>query len=137
MRHVQKYSIYVGASLLLPFAAFSLHYFGLKRTCRILGIKLARERGKETLLRSKESQKDAEQLYRIVHRVARHFPWKLECLPRSVTVCTLLKWIHETGVLRISVKHSNRHIEAHAWVEFSRIPLGEQDPQSKGLQPLS
>ncbi|MBT3449564.1 MAG: hypothetical protein HN445_09270, partial [Bacteroidetes Order II. Incertae sedis bacterium] len=43
----------------------------------------------------------------MVHRVARHLPWKLECLPRSLTVCALLPWIRETGVLRISVKRSD------------------------------
>jgi hypothetical protein len=54
-----------------------------------------------------------------------------------VVVCTLLRWIGETGVLRISVKRREVEIEAHAWVEHSNASLGERDPLTKGLYPLS
>ena len=137
MRRVQEYSIYVGAFILLPFVAICLRLFGLKQTCKIFRVNLALKQRDETESSNQGSRQDAEHLYLIVHRVARRLPWKLECLPRSVAICTLLRWIGETGVLRISVKRTDVEIEAHAWVEHSNATLGEHDPQTKGLYPLS
>ncbi|MBT5706585.1 MAG: lasso peptide biosynthesis B2 protein [Verrucomicrobia bacterium] len=137
MRPVQVYTIYAGAFIFLPFVAICLRLFGLKKTCRIFRVKLALKQGDETGTSHQGSRQDAEQLYLIVHRVARRLPWKLECLPRSVAICILLRWIGEFGVLRISVKKNDVEIEAHAWVEHSNATLGEQDPLTKGLYPLS
>ena len=137
MRRAKEYTIYVGAFILLPFVTICLRFIGLKQTCKIFGVKIAPKQGAEAEPCNQGSRQDAEQLYLIVHRVARRLPWALKCVPRSVAVCALLRGIGETGILRISVKKSDVEIEAHAWVEHSNASLGEQDPLTKGLHPLS
>ena len=135
MSRLGKCTIYLAASFLLPAAALSLKTIGLKRTCHLFHVPLIR--GKNTEQLPAPQKKEAEQLFLIVHRVARKIPITLQCLPRSIVVCFLLYQARIDSVLRISVKHNIKSLDAHAWVECSNTVLGETHPERQGLQAFS
>jgi len=62
---------------------------------------------------------------RLVHAAARHGPFRLTCLPISLTLHRLL---HERGIeanLRLGVRKAGGRLEAHAWIERDGEPLME------------
>ncbi len=135
MSRLETLATYVAASVLLPTVALSLRLIGLKRTCHLFSVPLIRAQQADSL--GKEQQKDAEQRFLIVHRVSRRIPLSLQCLPRSIVLCSLLSWAKIDAVVRISVKREAQDLEAHAWVECSNAVLGEAPPEKQGLHVFS
>ena len=64
---------------------------------------------------------------RMVEVAARHNPFRLLCLPRSLALWWLLRWQGIGADLRIGVTPKESGLEAHAWVEYDGVALNDQD----------
>ena len=135
MSALKKTEFYLRAGLLLPFVAWSLRFRGLKRTCERLGVEFGTITSEHSA-RSTDPRR-AEELHLMVHRVARYLPLRLECLPRSIVTCHLLRSTGESPLLQISVSKTDCDLHAHAWVQLAGNALGEVAPETKGLHPLA
>ena len=56
---------------------------------------------------------------------ARNFPIKVNCLPRSLVIWTLLQCYRFQAELRLGVQKKSEIFAAHAWVECSGIVIND------------
>ena len=124
---------YLAATILLPAVAIALRTIGLKRTCRCFRVTLLPRSAAPPRNKKIIPLAQPEAIHMIVHRVARRLPFNLQCLPRSIVICTLLHRFGFDAILRIGVRRKSPELDAHAWVECCKQPVGETQPQSKGL----
>jgi hypothetical protein len=107
----------VQALFLLPLMALALWVVGFRRWQTLLA-RLAPGRcdsaGKDTAALIQEGRSMA----RLVDAAARHGPYPVTCLPRSLTLWWLLRRRGIDGCLRIGVRKEACRLEAHAWVEL-------------------
>ena len=71
--------------------------------------------------------RDAADLYRKVERAAAAGRRPPACLPRALTVHAVLRRHGVDADLKIGVRQGGGGIEAHAWVEVSGHPVGEDE----------
>jgi hypothetical protein len=63
----------------------------------------------------------------MVRLAAVHGPWRPKCLTEALVLWSLLRTHGLEGDLRIGVQKSAGEFQAHAWVTFGGIPLGDGD----------
>jgi hypothetical protein len=79
---------------------------------------------------------DADAMAATVDAVTRRLPVQSKCLPRSLTLWTMLQRAGFDAVLRIGMRTDGSD-EAHAWVEYNGRPVGEEvDPETLVAFPL-
>jgi hypothetical protein len=100
------------ALLLLPITAVLLRLIGFKNTTHLL-MRLS----PDTPAGSIKANDKARQLARLVAIAANHGPYGGNCLKRSLTLWTLLRYNGIASELRIGTRKSDGRFEAHAWVE--------------------
>ncbi len=73
----------------------------------------------------------------LVNHAAHHAPFRATCLTRSL----LLRWmLRRQGIdsqLRIGVRLNQGALGAHAWVEFTGIPINDRPEVSKEFAPFA
>ena len=72
----------------------------------------------------------------MVQVAARHSPFHLLCLPRSLALWWLLRRQGIGSDLRIGVTPKESRLEAHAWVEFMGVALNDQDDVHERFAPF-
>ncbi len=97
-------------------AALGLRLVGFQRTARLLATGLAAAGRTDASLTA---------IARAVDVAARHQPWRVSCLARSLALRRLLRQLGHDAQLRIGVQRSGDELHAHAWVEVDGRPLGE------------
>lgn len=78
----------------------------------------------------------AQATARMVEVAARHNPFRLLCLPRSLALWWLLRRQGIGADLRIGVTPNERGLEAHAWVEYKGVALNDQDDVHERFAPF-
>jgi hypothetical protein len=71
-----------------------------------------------------------------VGSAAAHHLWTMTCLPRALTLLSMLGRRGIPARLRIGVRRAESGIAAHAWVEHGGAPLGEPEEVPKRFAPL-
>lgn len=66
-------------------------------------------------------------LARLEETVARHLPFRTNCLENSFALYWLLRRNHVPAKLRIGARKIDARLEAHAWLESQGIVLGNTD----------
>jgi hypothetical protein len=61
----------------------------------------------------------------LVERAARHCPWPATCLRRSLLLWAFLLRSGVPSELRLGFRNPDGKFEAHAWVEWSGVPLND------------
>jgi len=74
---------------------------------------------------------------RMVEVAARHNPFRLLCLPRSLALWWLLRRQGIGSDLRIGVTPKESGLEAHAWVEYKGVALNDQDDVHERFAPFA
>jgi hypothetical protein len=69
--------------------------------------------------------REALKLWRVMDRVSHRLPWHALCLQRGLVLIWLLRRRGFQPQLRIGVRLHEQQLQAHAWVEFDHLPLGE------------
>jgi len=59
------------------------------------------------------------------HLCLKNIPYKGNCLSQSLTLWWLLKRQDIIADIRIGVSQKERHLHAHAWLEYNNIPINE------------
>jgi hypothetical protein len=73
---------------------------------------------------------------RMVEVAARHNPFRLLCLPRSLALWWLLRRQGIGSDLRIGVTPNESGLEKHAWVEYNGVALNDQDDVNERFAPF-
>ena len=104
----------VEAAILLPVTRAMLRSVGFVRTRRFF-----ESPGVPTAAREIDSESvgAAARIGWLVGVAARHAPFQVTCLPRSLVLCRLLRRRGLPARLRIGVRRSPADLVAHAWVE--------------------
>ena len=114
------------AGVLLPLAVIILRMVGLRRSLRVFGW-LSGPRFFSDVVGGEDVRPLAETITQIVQAVARHHPFRSNCLSQSMVLWSLLcRWgVHSD--LRIGVGNKAGDFAAHAWVEHHGRILGNQE----------
>jgi hypothetical protein len=78
-----------------------------------------------------------DRLVDLLDVAARHHVSAMTCLPRSLTLKTLLRQQGIAADLRIGVRRHADRLFAHAWVEQEGAPVGEPKDIGHRFQPLA
>lgn len=70
-------------------------------------------------------RESATRLATTVNSVARHVPWPVSCLVRSLVLASMLRHRGIPSCLRIGVRIADGRLEAHAWVEHAGMPVND------------
>lgn len=70
---------------------------------------------------------EATLLARLEEAVARHLPFRTNCLENSFALYWLLRRNNVPATLRIGARKIDGRLEAHAWLESQGIVLGNSD----------
>lgn len=62
---------------------------------------------------------------RIITAAASHHLFSISCLPRSLTLWWILRQRGMDSEIRIGVRCQGELLEAHAWVEYQKVPLND------------
>lgn len=108
--------------VLLPLVALSLRGFGFPYVVRVIGqVGRLRRHGGGTV-------EQAEAIVRAIDRANRTLsPIFAACLARSLTAWALLRWFGFAAELRIGARLLVGSFDAHAWVEWEGVVLGEDE----------
>jgi hypothetical protein len=79
----------------------------------------------------------AQRIVRRVDIAARHHLYSMTCLRRALVAQRLLAECGLATELRIGVRKTGPQLEAHAWVEFEGVPIGEMQTRLAPFTPLS
>lgn len=101
----------------------SLRVLGLKRTLRLI-------LGRKILSDTQNGEAAAKSLCIGLHNATRFFPFRVECLERSVCGLWLLRRRGIQAELRVGVVA--RPFQAHAWIDLHGIPVND-DPDNLTL----
>ena len=74
---------------------------------------------------------------RMVAAAARHSPFPSTCLERSLALWWLLARRGVAAQLRIGVRKTGEKFEAHAWVEYDGVAVGESDGTHQHYAPFA
>ncbi len=112
------------AWMLLPVVKVLLWQIGYRRTLANLERWLPLQPGNPGTANHK-TQQQAITLGRLVNMAANHSPFVINCLPRSLVLCGMLRRAGLTAELRIGVQKESDAFAAHAWVEYGGQALNE------------
>lgn len=107
------------AWLLLPIFWLGLRAMGLARL-------QARLAGKAGVEQFPLSLPEAKAIGEAVNIAARHTPFRVTCLSRSLVLDWLLRRRGVASDLRIGVRLVGGALDAHAWVEFEGMPVNDR-----------
>src|SRR5437588_4378509 len=113
------------SALLLCLATAALRCLGFCRLQFVLA-RLSPDRGK--LARGKPQACLAA---RMVQTAARHWPFRVGCLPSALTLWWLLRLHDIESLVRVGVRRTATGIEAHAWVEYAGEVLADGNEAHK------
>ena len=123
--------VLVAAAAWLPLFWLALRLFGLRR------IQAWLQRDKVAAIPSSLALDEVARIGTLVNRAALHAPFPATCLTRSL----LLRWmLRRRGVasrLRIGVRLNAGALDAHAWVEFTGIPINDRPEVCKEFAPFA
>jgi hypothetical protein len=111
------------AGLWLPLSAFGMRVFGLQRWLRLVGGTARRADAGPT---PEADLRRAWQTGRVVAIAARHAPYRVKCLSRSLTLWWLLLGQGIQSDLRIGITPSPGQFEAHAWIEYQGVVINDR-----------
>lgn len=122
----QEKRFFLQALVSLPLVRIGLMTLGYRRLRRLL----ARAAGRWAAPRGRHADADrlAQAAALMVHRAARTRLVRANCLPRSLTLWSLLRRQRIESDLCIGVQKNGGALQAHAWVEYRGRPLNE-DPE--------
>lgn len=123
----EERSLILEAMLLPVFISTGIRLFGAGRTQRWL--RMWASRGKAEQPAPDDAWAEIMTARRTQRRVTRVTGIRGSCLPRSLTLWTLLLRRGLTTDLRVGFRKREGKVEGHAWVEFQGIPLNE-DPMT-------
>lgn len=122
----------MAAWLWLPMFWIGLRMLGLRRFQRTLQCKPL-----STIERSPLSQNEVRALADAVNIAARHTPFHVTCLSRSLLLCWLLRRRGLVSDLRIGVNLSSGTLLAHAWVECAGSPVNDRADIAHEFKPFA
>ena len=82
-------------------------------------------------------QNDILALAEAVNIAARHTPFRITCLSRSLLLCWLLRRRGVSSELRIGVNLSSGSLKAHAWVEYAGQPVNDRADIADEFRPFA
>ena len=112
----------VEAAAALPLTRLSLKHRGYTATTHTLD-QLARGRARLSLRGGAAAR--AAATARLVYAAGARFPFRANCLPKSLVLRTLLLRHGIAADFRIGVRIVDGRLEGHAWVEHAGAPLGQ------------
>lgn len=124
------------AWMLLLVVKVLLWKIGYRRTLAHLERWLPLQIGNPTTA-NHETQQQAITLGRLVNMAANHSPFVINCLPRSLVLCGMLRRAGLTAELRIGVQKESDAFAAHAWVEFCGQTLNEEATVALDYSPFA
>ena len=83
-----------------------------------------------------EDEARAESLARAVNRVARYGLFRPRCLVRAIGLRRLLASHGMDATVRIGVRQRDGTFDAHAWVEFQNMVLGDHEEHTGSFTEL-
>lgn len=101
------------ATLLLPAAGIAVKLWGVQRTQSYLSARL----GAPPAPCSAAAAIEGRRIGRLVNKVGGRWPWRANCLRRSLVVWWLLRRKGIAADLRIGVRPTGAVPDFHAWVE--------------------
>ena len=130
----QEKVFFLQAIVSLPLVRIGLKTLGYQRIRRLLsqvGRLQATPQGKQG-----DIDNIARAAAKMVHRAAQTRIGRANCLPRSLTLWSLLRSQGMDSDFCLGVKKNSRTIEAHAWVEYHGTPLNEGPDVSQQFAPF-
>lgn len=109
------------AAFLLPLCSIGVRLLGVTRTQRWLGL-CARA------VESTDRVDDPAEVVRTVDKTSRRLRISFSCVPRSLSIWTMLRRRRVDSSVRLGVRRVAGAVEAHAWVEASGRVLDSADP---------
>jgi hypothetical protein len=73
---------------------------------------------------------------KLVDLAARYSPYRMTCLRRSLTMQRLLAQQGIRSELRFGARREKDALQAHAWLEYQGIPIGEPETLDERFTPL-
>jgi hypothetical protein len=106
---------------LLPATWLVLRLLGFNRARRIAEFQLP----SDSTAIDQTAMERAQRYAQLTSIAARHGLYKANCLHQSLALCWLLRKQGLPAQIRIGVKPNTQPFLAHAWVELSGVPLGQ------------
>ena len=104
------------AMLLLPVVATSLKTVGLRRTQSWLEKEAFASTGSAT----EQTRANVRRAAQMVATACRQYPFRSDCLPRTIVLWSLLRHRGIDGNVRIGVRSDTQgEFQAHAWLEWN------------------
>ncbi|MCM2253922.1 MAG: lasso peptide biosynthesis B2 protein [Ramlibacter sp.] len=72
----------------------------------------------------------------LVNATARHMPWPVTCLVRSLVLVSQLRRRKIASRLRIGVRMAGGEFKAHAWVEHGAVPVNDRADIAQEFLPI-
>ncbi len=117
----------LAASLMLPLAGLTLHVLGVRRALRLYA--------GDPRCGGRSDPEAAERAAREVERAGREYSvYPVNCLVRSLVLVWLLRRRGIAADFRLGVRTLTGRFEAHAWVEHSGVPLGEDADVARAFE---
>jgi len=124
------------ALLLLPSTAVALRLFGFNRCHSALG-SLSPNKPSFPARPREQTLHEALGVARLVSIAAMHGQFRINCLPRSLTLWFLLRRRQIESELRIGARKGGTVLEAHAWVEYMGCALNDSDDVQQRFTPFT
>ncbi len=119
----------LAAVAMLALVRLAMASAGVGRTQR-LATRLLRRRPVRPV-----SVQEAMRLVRLIEAAARLTGGR--CLARALVLLWILRWRGAEGVLRVGVRRHGEELEAHAWVEYGGVALGEAVREAEPFVPFA
>lgn len=114
------------SSILLPATAFSLHFFGLRKTRETVK-KISSpplDNPADRYYSPPSYMAEAQNIAKLVSITARHGIFKANCLKQVLVLWFLLNRQNIPSTLHIGIKKKDTNqLDAHAWLECAGTPL--------------
>jgi hypothetical protein len=112
-------------ALVLPLVVVLLSLSSFKFTCRVL-VHLSRLSASYALPATWQPADYAQRCAALTAIAAHHGLFKPTCLPQSLALQSVLSKSGLKVLLRIGVIPGSQPLQAHSWVDFGGVPLGQQ-----------
>ncbi len=129
--------VLVQAIVLLPLIALGLRLWGFQAICRLLERSLPQTAFQPADRQGRNWQGCSGTITRLVQAAAKHGIWRANCLQRSLLLWWLLRRRGIAAELRIGVSRRTQRLEAHAWVEYEGIVLGDRPDIQQTFTPFT